>query len=178
MPDSILSVREIQLPDIDFIVRYWFESDTSYLAAMGVDPAKLPTREQFQQIMTEQINTPIEKRMLYYVIWLSDGVPVGHCNTNPTTFGEQAYMHLHIWNLQGRKKGMGTEFVKLALSHFFENLQLKRLYCQPYALNPAPNSTLEKAGFDLIGEFTTTPGRFNFEQPVKLWEMSYEKYKK
>lgn len=177
MAEPVLSVRDIQQSDIDIIRQYWFGADAAYLQSMGVDPAKLPAPDQFVQIMTEQMNTPVEKRMLYYVIWLLDGEPVGHCNTNPTTFGEEAYMHLHMWKLQGRKKGMGTEFVKLALSRFFENLQLKKLYCQPYALNAAPNRTLEKAGFDFIAEFTTTPGRFNFEQPVKLWEMSVGKFK-
>jgi len=86
-------------------------------------------------------------------------------------------MHLHLWNKDVRKKGYGTRFVKLSLPYFFGNYQLKKLFCEPYALNPAPNKTLEKAGFEFIKEYTTIPGFINFEQPVCLWEMRFEKFK-
>jgi RimJ/RimL family protein N-acetyltransferase len=102
---------------------------------------------------------------------------MGHCNTNPTFFGNDAYMHLHLWNTDARQKGAGTTLVKMTLPYFFEKLQLKKLYSEPYALNPAPNKTLEKVGFELIKEYITTPGTINFEQPVKRWELSYERYK-
>jgi len=73
-------------------------------------------------------------------------------------------MHLHLWNAASRKKGIGSQLVKMSLKYFFENLKLKRLFCEPYALNPAPNKTLEKTGFDFVKEYITIPGAFNFEQ--------------
>lgn len=76
-----------------------------------------------------------------------------------------------------RKKGMGSELLKMTLPCFFKNLKLKTLWCEPYALNSAPNKTLEKAGFNLIKEYTTVPGFICFEQPVKQWMMSYEDFK-
>lgn len=87
-------------------------------------------------------------------------------------------MHLHIWNPAVRKKGYGTAFIKLTLPYFFEDLKLKRLFCEPYSLNSAPNRALEKVGFELVKEHTTIPGWLNFEQPVKLWELSYKNFKK
>ena len=85
-------------------------------------------------------------------------------------------MHLHLWNTGTRQKGMGTALVKLTLPFFFINYHIKKLYCEPYALNPAPNKTLEKAGFKFVKKFTTIPGWLNFEQEVNLWEMSYERF--
>jgi RimJ/RimL family protein N-acetyltransferase len=64
----------------------------------------------------------------------------------------------------------------MTLPLFFERLQLKKLYCEPYALNSAPNKSLEKVGFEFIKEYITIPGSLNFEQPVKRWELSYEKF--
>lgn len=55
---------------------------------------------------------------------------------------------------------------------------MKKLYCELYALNPAPNKTLEKVGFTFIKEHITVPGLLNFEQPVKLWELSYDYFRK
>ena len=176
MSDPILSVRELQHSDIDYIIQYWMTASESYLEGMGVDINKLPQREQFIQFLTDQINCPIETRKSYTIIWQLDNRPIGHCNTNPTTFGEEALMHLHIWNNEKRKSGLGLQFVRMTLPWFFNNLQLKNLYCQPYALNPGPNKTLQKAGFMLEKEFVTIPGAFNFEQPVKRWHMSKEMF--
>ena len=127
-------------------------------------------------MLSEQLNLPIAKRRSYCIIWEIDGEPVGHCNTNPTNFGEDAYMHLHMWSAEARQKGLGTTFVKMTLPWFFNNLKLKKLFCQPYAQNDAPNKTLEKVGFEFVKEYITIPGFLNFEQPVKLWQLTAERF--
>ncbi len=172
----MLSVRELQHQDIPLLLNYWFTADDSFLQGMGVDIDKMPTRDQFQEMLIGQLNIPIEQRRSYCIIWLSDGKPVGHSNTNPTTFGEEAKMHLHLWHSIQRQQGMGTELVKLTVPIFFKNLQLNTLWCEPYSLNPAPNRTLEKAGFELVKEYTTIPGFINFEQPVKQWKLTLERF--
>ena len=81
-------------------------------------------------------------------------------------------MHLHLWNAGDGGKGFGSHFVKLTLPYFFGNLRLKDLYCEPYALNRAPNNTMEKLGFELVKSETKIPGSFNFKQEVKLWHLT------
>lgn len=164
-----LSVREIELTDIPYIANYWLQSGTDYMEGMGVDVKKLPKREFWDQMLAEQINTPLEQKQSYATIWLVDGQPIGHCNINKIEFGKQAYMHLHIWEEASRRMGIGAALVKLSLPFFFEKYQLTQLYCEPYALNVAPNKLLVKLGFILEKEYTTTPGFICFEQPVKLW---------
>lgn len=174
----VLTVRELQHADLPALVNYWVSADEAHLARMGVDVKKMLTAEQFTQMLARHLDTPLEQRMAYCIIWEADGKPVGHSNTNPTRFGEEAFMHLHLWQSDARKKGMGTEFVKLTLPYYFEKLKLKRLFCEPYALNPAPNKTMEKLGFQLVKEYITTPGFLNFEQPVKRWLLTREKFRK
>ncbi|MEJ8755899.1 GNAT family protein [Pontibacter sp. H259] len=176
MPNT-LSVRELQEQDISLIADYWLKSEPEHLVGMGVDLEKLPTREQVTQMLQSQIAAPLNSKQSYCLIWEVDGQVVGHCNVNKIVFGQEAYMHLHLWNGVNRKRGLGSELVKLSLPYFFEMLQLEMLYCEPYALNPAPNKTLEKVGFTFEKEYTTVPGAINFEQPVYRWAMSYEKYK-
>ncbi|MCW3091777.1 MAG: hypothetical protein JWP81_2846 [Ferruginibacter sp.] len=176
MIEDILSVREIEQPDIELIASYWLNSDKSHLANMGVDTNKLPTKDQFVTYMNAQLEMPIEQKQSYCVIWQRNNTPIGHSNTRPTTFGKEAFMHLHLWETGLRKKGMGYEFVKLTLAYFFENLRLKDLYCEPYALNAAPNKIMQKAGFELVKDYITTPGPSNFEQPVKQWHLTYKKF--
>ena len=56
-------------------------------------------------------------------------------------------------------------------------MNLKILYCEPYSLNPAPNHTLKKIGFEFVKENITIPGFLNFEQKVNLWKLTCEKFK-
>ena len=175
MNEDVLSVREIQESDIEFITRYWMMADDQYLQSMGVDLSKLPTETEWKSMLLKQIQTPIEQKQSYCMIWLVNGCPIGHSNVNKIIFGQEAYMHLHIWEPAIRKKGYGSRFIKMTVPHFFVKLQLKTLYCEPYALNPAPNKTLPKAGFTFVKEYTTIPGSINTEQPVKLWVLPAER---
>ncbi len=173
----MLSARELQKEDIELITQYWLSADKAFLEGMGADIEKIPDHDYWVSMLSQQLELSYEEKKSYATIWLADGIPVGHCNINKIVFGEAAYMHLHLWNNTTRQKGMGVELVKMSLPYFFENCELKTLYCEPYALNAAPNKTLAKVGFTFIKEFISTPGFLNFEQPVKLWEMSYEQYK-
>lgn len=177
MPLSLLAVREIQHNDIESLTDYWFKSDPEFLINMGVDLSKMPTREQWKQMLEQQISQSYKDKQSYCIIWLLDNKPIGHCNINRIIFGEEAYMHLHIWNNDNRTKGLGLQFVKMTLPYFFKNMLLKKICCEPYALNPAPNKTMERLGFDYIKEYVTVPGWINFEQPVKQWELTLEKFK-
>ena len=163
--------------DIEPITDYWLHSDKEHLQNMGVDLNKLPTKEELTKTLLTQLNLPIEQKRSFCIIWEEDGKAIGHCNTNPTTFGKYAYMHLHLWKKSLRQKGAGTTLVKMTLSLFFEKLKLQKLYCEPYALNEAPNKTVQKIGFELEREYVTTPGSVNFEQPVKRWVLTYKKFK-
>jgi RimJ/RimL family protein N-acetyltransferase len=168
---ALLSVREMQAADIEHIVQYWLSADPAFLQGMGVDLSKMPTQTQWIEMLTQQLSQSYQEKQSYCIVWERDGQPTGHSNVNKIVYGESAYMHLHLWNSAIRQKGMGTEFVKMALPWFFEKLHLKILYCEPYALNPAPNKTLEKIGFNFVQKYRTTPGFLNFEQEVNRWEL-------
>lgn len=178
MMESVLSARELDPDDIGLIINYWISADAEFMKGMGVDLNKLPSEEQWRKMLAEQLLQSYEQKKSYCIIWQIDGKPVGHSNVNKIVFGEEAYMHLHLWESVNRKSGAGAELVKLTLPFFFKNLKLKTLYCEPYALNPAPNNTLRKVGFSFIKEHVTTPGFLNFEQPVNRWELTLENFQK
>ncbi|OJW81080.1 MAG: GNAT family N-acetyltransferase [Bacteroidetes bacterium 46-16] len=173
----MLSVREIQKQDIPLLADYWLNSDKAFMKSMGVDVTKIPPREELVSMFSQQLGQDYPQKRSYATIWLLDGKAAGHCNINKINFGEEAYMHLHLWNGINRQKGMGLQLVKMSLPYFFEHYLLQKICCEPYALNPAPNRTLEKAGFTFIKEYITTPGYLNFEQPVKHWELTYDTYR-
>jgi RimJ/RimL family protein N-acetyltransferase len=178
MTKHIISVRELEWGDLDLFASYWFDADESHLANMGIDIKKLPTKNEFFSYWKSQLETPIENKLSYCIIWLKNNIPIGHSNTRPTEYGKEAYMHLHLWSHHDRGQGLGYEFVKLTVRDFFQKLCLKDLYCEPYAHNPAPNKLLKKAGFNLVKEYQTVPGPSNFPQQVKLWHLSLNEFNK
>lgn len=157
--------------DIHSILDYWYSLDAAAMKAMGASIHNLPTRDDFQKSLALQFVLPLEERKAYCLIWKLGEEAIGHCNTNPTFYGDHAFMHLHIWKAKHRSQGYGSQFVKLSIPHFFETLKLKVLHSQPYAENAASSRTLEKAGFKYTGEKTCTPGSLSFEQQVKCWEI-------
>ena len=172
----MLEVREITQNDIPLIVDYWLLSDPDHLIGMGVDLDKVPSEKALVDTLTEQLLLPIREKSSYALIWLLNESPIGHCNVNQIEFGEHAYMHLHLWQSQNRQKGIGSLLVKKSLPYFFKTLQLKKIYCEPNALNSAPNRTLEKLGFKFIKKHRCIPGTLNFEQQVNLWELEKSQF--
>jgi RimJ/RimL family protein N-acetyltransferase len=168
---SQLAVRELTVADIIPLLNYWYTATPEYLMSMGADINLLPKRKDFEASLKKQLETDYPYKQAYAIIWLMDGNAVGHCNVNKIDFGNEAHMHLHMWNPHSRKKGMGAELVKMSLPFFFKNLQLIKLICEPYSKNIAPNKTLAKAGFTFIKNYVTTPGALNFEQEVSRWEV-------
>jgi len=171
-----LNAREVRKEDIPLILNYWYSCSEEYLRGMGADINKLPSRDEFGKMIENQIEKSYEQKNGYATIWEIDGVPCGHCNINGIKYGEVANMHLHMWKPQNRKRGMGITLVKKSIALFFENFELKKIICEPYALNPAPNKLIPKLGFDFIKKYHTTPGSINFPQEVNCYTLSKEKF--
>lgn len=172
------SVRVLREEDIKHICDYWNNASPEFLNAMGVEMSKLPSAEKLETYLKKQLMLPLKQRESYATIWLVDDTAIGHCNVSPFKFGDTAMMHLHIWNLKNRRQGVGQRLVMESLHLFFENLALQEIICEPYAMNLAPNKTIEKVGFDLVKEYKTIPGVLNFEQRVKRWRLTKEKFKR
>ncbi|MGZ5133518.1 MAG: GNAT family N-acetyltransferase [Flavitalea sp.] len=172
-----LSVRKAGMDDYALIVDYFLSADAKFLKNMGADITKLPKRQEWLTLMEKEFDKKVEQQSFFYLIWLANKNPVGHSNINKIVFGEEAFMHLHIWSDDTRRKGIGQQLVKQSLPHYFTIFNLKNLYCEPYAYNPAPNKVLLKAGFDFVKKYETIPGWINFLQEVNQWCMSYEKFR-
>ncbi len=171
-----LSVRKLKIDDFEKIVDYFLNADNDFLVMMGVDTTKLPFKEDWLKLLSEEYQKSIKNKSFFYIIWILNGIPIGHSNINKIKFGEEAHMHLHLWRDITRQKGVGFEFIKMSLPNYFKNFKLKRLYCEPCPLNLAPNKILKKLGFNFIKNYNTTPGGINFHQSVNRWCLDYEKY--
>jgi len=170
----------MQLDDIEKVVDYFVKADTEFLKGMGADKNKIPKRQDWIDKLRLEYNKPYDQKAFYYIIWLINDEPVGHSNVDKIIFGDIATMHLHMWKSDKRKSGLGIAFLRLSIPYYFNDLALKKIICEPYAKNIAPNKTVKKLGFQFIRTYTTIPGWLNFSQPVHRYELSrtqYEIYK-
>ncbi len=170
------NIRELSINDIDRIINYFLQADRDFLREMGVEPKKLPHHDDWYSLILEDLDRSTPQKNFYYLIWELDGCPVGHSNINKIIFGKEAYMHLHLWEQGERQSGNGTYFIKESIGRYFKNFELQNLFCEPYAMNPAPNKTLAKIGFELVKKYDTTPGWICFPQTVNRWVLSQEKW--
>jgi RimJ/RimL family protein N-acetyltransferase len=155
--------------DYERMVDYFLQSDVAFLRGMGVDPARLPAREAWLGRLLPDLDRDDGEKQTYFLGWFYDETPVGHCNVNQIRYEDAAYLHLHSWHAPLRRSGLGTEFCRRAAQAFMQKFSLQRLYCEPYALNPAPNRVLSKLGFRLVKRYRTIPGLINFEQDVNQY---------
>jgi len=169
-------VREPGNKDIELIINYFLKADHDFLNHMGVDAEKLPDPNEWRRLLLEDLTRPTPEKQFYYLIWELENSPVGHSNINKIIYRKEAYMHLHLWNPENRGKGNGEYFIRECIPHYFKKFDLQYLFCEPYALNPAPNRILSKIGFEFEKKYETIPGWINFYQSVNRWILSKEKW--
>ena len=161
--------RPMQLADAHVIIDYFHSASPEFLNTLGVDPSRLPQRTQWQARFEHLFALPIKERNFFAIIWEIDGEPAGWSSVDKVVFGQEAYMHLHILAPERRRAGNGTFFVRESAKIYFDTLRISRLFCEPHALNVAPNRTLQAAGFKYVKTHMTVPGPLNFHQPVTRW---------
>lgn len=164
-----LMVREMKVEEIDLIINYFHRSTPEHLETMGVDPTRLPSPEAWRDRYQRQYGLPTDQRATLLLIWLDDDQPCGFSTSDKIVYGDHAFMHLHVVDPEGRRRGVGAQCVRQSVEIYFERLRLRTLYSEPNAFNVAPNRSLQKAGFKYIKTHMTVPGLLNYHQAVTRW---------
>lgn len=164
-----LAVREMGISEVDIIIDYFHGSSPEHLEMLGVDPTRLPTPGAWRERLTRQFSLPMNEKEYLVLLWLLDETAIGFSSCDKIKYGERANMHLHIVRPDKRREGLGTEFVRRSIDIYFSLLKIKALYCEPNALNVAPNRTLQRAGFKYLKTHWTVPAALNYHQAVTRW---------
>ncbi|HEY8101243.1 MAG TPA: GNAT family protein [Burkholderiaceae bacterium] len=162
-------MRPMKLDEIDFVIDYFHCASAEHLEMLGIDPARLPDREMWRTLNVHDFSLLLPQRRSFVLLWELEGRPIGFSTVDKIKFGEHAYMHLHVVDVNLRQSGYGTSCVRKSVEIYFDLLKLERLYCEPNAFNVAPNRALQKAGFRYVKTHMTVPGPINFHQAVNRW---------
>ena len=169
-------IRECTPADVPHIVNYFHDAEPAFWELLGIDPAKLPSREEWTRDLQAQLSEPVESKDRYYLICEVDGEAIGHSNLSDIEFGRVANMHLHLWTPDRRRRGTGTRFIRGCIDRYFQVFELDELLCEPHARNPAPNKTLPKLGFEYVDSWVGIPGAICYPQDVNRWRLPREKW--
>jgi ribosomal-protein-alanine N-acetyltransferase len=171
-----LTIREATVSDIDNIVGYWTGAPLEYLQNMGVDTTDLSRFDNMPAGIQAEFAVDYPEKKTFHLIAELDGKPIGHTYVNDVTFGQEAFVHLHLWRDTPKRQGLGQRMVAASIPLFFEKLAIQTLYCEPSAANPGPNRTMLKLGFDFVKTHVTIPAGWNFELEVTRWALGRKKY--
>lgn len=165
-----LEVRPFSsVSDYEAMIDYFLGADHASLERMGVARDLLPSRDVWLRAALADHQLPDPKKDRLYLGWFYQDRQIGHSSVNKIRFRDDAFFHLHMWRPDLRKSGFGLDLCKQSITIYFDRLQLKTLWCEPYAENPAPNRILVKLGFEFIKRYRTVPGPISFEQDVNLY---------
>ncbi len=167
-PDRLV-VREMTEAEFEVRVRYFHDAPDELLATMGVDRDLLPDPDDWRSSYVRERARPLAERENFALSWLLEGTMIGFSTADRIELGRQAFMHLHIVTAARRRTGLGVEAVRRSAAVYFDTFDLERLFCEPNALNIAPNRTVQAAGFRYLYSHHTTPGRLNFPQIATRW---------
>lgn len=157
------------------MVDYFLDADDAFLRGMGVERSRLPAREEWISSVLRDHDRPNDEKERAYLAWVHGGVAIGHSSINRIEVGRSAFIHLHLWVPDLRRAGLGAGLFELSASRFAEDFSLKRLYCEPFADNPAPNRVLSKCGFRFVKRYRTVPGPLSLEQDVNQWVREFSR---
>lgn len=91
-----LTLRKIQIKDIENMVDYFVLADIEFLNEMGANKSKLPQGAEWIKKLEFQLKKSCKTKEIYYFTWLLNRQEIGHSNINNIDFGKLATIHLHL----------------------------------------------------------------------------------
>jgi RimJ/RimL family protein N-acetyltransferase len=151
-----LTLRDARPPEADAFATYWHDSGDQHLAFLGIDRAKLGSREETRARFLRMIRTPAtEQASVVFTITLNDEV-IGYTNLN--RYGpDDNYPHLHTYRSSVRAArqaaggdepgragaGLARVLVGPILGMFFDLFPIRRLVLQTRTRNVGINRALD-----------------------------------
>jgi len=162
------------LHDYAAMVDYFLGGGDAFLVDMGIDPARVPTRERWLATALADHARPDAEKGRFFLAWLHEGRAVGHSCISHIAFGDSAHVHMHLWNPSLRRAGVGTDRLTRSLDLYFERFELEQIVCEPFAENPGPNRTARRLGFRHEKRYRTVPTEIALELDVHRYTLERE----
>ena len=136
-------LRSLEPRDVDAVVRFWHESGDELLDFLGIDRARLATREDTRQRFMRAVPSGDPAQMnLAFAIDL-DGELTGYTLLNRYS-AELNYSHWHIMRPELRGAGISSALYPYRVRMYFDAAPMERLTHQTRTRNVPVNRMLDK----------------------------------
>lgn len=136
-------LRDLEVRDVDAIVRYWHESDAEFLDTMGIDRARLGNPENTRQRYLQSIRTGDAAQPHCAFVIDVDGEFAGYTLLNRYT-PDRNHSHWHIVDPKLRGAGLSSSLYPYRIKTYFDLFPIERLIHQTRTRNVAVNTMLDK----------------------------------
>jgi RimJ/RimL family protein N-acetyltransferase len=167
---ELVSIRELSTAEVPFILDYWLNSPPGYLESIGVDPAKLPPRAEFERSLREKCEWPVAKRGVLVIIYR--GQAVGFHTLHPIAEGDYGIFHAHLWDESVRDRGIATVSYVKACHIFLNRFGLKRILFKTPIQNKGSIRVKEKLGIRYLHEERVSFGIVKDATLAKVFELT------
>lgn len=142
-PSGMAGIRDLTPEDIPAISDYWLFSPEEFLNAMGIDRARLGSREDIHRRFSSAVRDgSVAKPSMAFAITLDERL-VGYTLLNRYS-SEVNYSHWHIIEPQSRGCHISTSLYPSRIKIYFELAPISRLIHQTRTRNVGVNHMLDK----------------------------------
>lgn len=140
---GVATLRDLEAPDIDFILDYWYASTDEFLDFMGIDRSLLGTMEESRKRFLRAIPTgDLNQMNVAFAITVADRF-AGYTLLN--RYAPQTnYSHWHITDTSLRGSGLSSALYPHRIKTYFDRSPIERLIHQTRTRNFAVNRMLDK----------------------------------
>lgn len=140
---GLAQLRDLEQRDVEWILRYWFESGDTHLDFLGIDRHLLGSRGDTRQRFCIAIpSSNPDQPNIAFAITL-DGEFTGYTLLNRYDTRTN-YSHWHITDARHRAAGLSSALYPWRIKTYFEAASLERLIHQTRTRNLAVNRMLDK----------------------------------
>lgn len=169
-----ISVRDLSMSDIPYILRYWFHSPAGFIESIGVDANKLPSEHALEATLIEKCqhdkqSTDPQSNAL---IIICDDTPVGFHTLSPVEHGNFGIFHAHIWDHDMRNKGIAKTSYPLACAVFMQRFKLQKILFKTPQQNTGALRVKEHLGIRYVRDETVNFGIIRDGTVAKVFELT------
>jgi hypothetical protein len=141
-PVGMAALRDITPDDVERIVRYWHDGGADLLF-LGVDPARLGTREDTRQRFLRAVRTGEPDQATLACAITTEDAFAGYTLLNRYA-PEANYSHWHITESRFRAAGLSSALYPHRIKMYFDLAPITRLIHQTRTRNIGVNRMLDK----------------------------------
>ena len=168
-----ITIRDIEVSDINTLTNYWHNNDSDYLRTLGVDLTKLASEAETRQRFMSSIPDEGRSRDRATFVVLSGKDIMAYTNLHIKSV-EEVYVHFHVLRLSPRHRAIAYRLFPAMIRIFFDSFAIAKLTMQTALANQRINYFLQEFGLCPKQSYISMPDGLARPGLFNVYEISRE----